>query len=65
MNQPQNYRKRIGNTVYSVEVRFDKSSNETFDEKILRLAKNDLTLFSKQGIMKMPQTDGLLERSST
>ena len=65
MNQQPNYNKRIGNTIYNVEVRYDPTSCETFDEKILRMLKNDLTLPKNCGIMDMPQTDGLSERSST
>jgi hypothetical protein len=64
-NRPQQISKRIGNTVYNVEVRYDPASRETFDEKILRMLKNDLTLPVKCGIMNMPQTDGLSGRSST
>jgi hypothetical protein len=57
--QKHHYQKRIGNTIYNVEIHFDETSKETFEEKVLRLIKNDLTLLSKGGILKMPQTGGV------
>ena len=38
---PFKIRKRIGNTAYEVEVRFNPSSRETLDEKILRLVRGE------------------------
>jgi len=58
------YQKRIGNTIYTVEVHFDETSKETFEEKVLRLIRNDLTFRAKGGILRLPQTGVLLERSS-
>ena len=62
--KPYNFQKRIGNSLYSVEVHFDPTSKESYEDKILRLVKNDLTNPKKSGIMMLPQTVGLLERSS-
>ena len=39
--EPFKIRKRIGNTAYEVEVRFNPSSRETLDEKILRLVRGE------------------------
>ena len=39
--EPFKIRKRIGNTDYEVEVRFNPSSRETLDEKILRLVRGE------------------------
>ena len=38
---PFTLRKRIGYTAYEVEVRFNPSSRETLDEKILRLVRGE------------------------
>lgn len=35
-------RKKIGNTVYMVSVRFSETSREKMEDKILRLAKYDV-----------------------
>lgn len=35
-------RKRIGSTVYEVNIHFNQNTDETIDDKILRLIKNDL-----------------------
>ena len=63
-NKPYNFNKRIGNTLYNVEVYFDETSRETYEDKIIRLIKNGLTYTKEKDIMMIPQTDGLLERSS-
>ena len=63
-NNPYNFQKRIGNSLYNVEVHFDETSEESYEDKILKLVKNDLTTLAKSGIMMLPQTVGLLERSS-
>ena len=58
------FTKRIGSTVYEVEVYFNQDAKETMNEKILRLIKNDLNYLRKNDIMGMPQTGRLPERSS-
>jgi hypothetical protein len=35
------FRKRIGSTTYEVSVYFSETSKETFDEKILRMIRNE------------------------
>ena len=65
-------RRKIGNTIYRVSVQFSDTSRERLEDKLLRLAKNDLTEFSpnslnyagKYGIMESPQTEQLLEGGS-
>lgn len=39
--EPRNFTKRIGSTNYRVSVHFSKTSRETINDKILRLAKNE------------------------
>jgi hypothetical protein len=58
------FTKRIGSTVYQVGLYFNEEAKETMDEKILRLIKNDLNFSSKHGIIGIPQTGRLPERSS-
>ncbi len=62
--EPLNTCKRIGSTMYEIEVYVKKSSGETAEAKILRLIKNDLNLASGRGKMNLPQTDRLPERGS-
>ena len=39
---PQTYRKRIGSTVYVVSVHFSNTSQETAEDKLLRLIKREV-----------------------
>ena len=39
---PQTYRKRIGSTVYVVSVHFSETSQETAEDKLLRLIKREV-----------------------
>ena len=39
LTEPFKMRKRIGSTVYEVEVRFSAEGGETMDDKILRLVR--------------------------
>ena len=65
-------KRKIGNTIYRVAVRYSETSNEHLEDKLLRLAKNDLADFSKNslanankcGIIELPQTGRLLEGGS-
>ena len=57
-------RKKIGNTMYRVSVFHSATSKENLSEKILRLAKNDLTRANVTGTIESPQTARLLEGSS-
>ena len=40
--EPPIFSKRIGSTVYNVSVYFSQSSNETIEDKLLRLIKNEV-----------------------
>jgi len=57
--------RRIGSTVYEVNVNFNQDAKETMDEKLLRIVKNSLNLQAKNDKMVMLQTSGLPERSSS
>lgn len=39
--EPRSFTKRIGSTNYRVSVHFSRTSRETIEDKILRLAKNE------------------------
>ena len=56
--------KRIGSTVYEVEVYAKGHIGETAETKIIRLIKNDLNLAPSHGKMGLPQTGRLPERGS-
>jgi hypothetical protein len=57
-------RRRIGSTLYRVRAQYSKTNQETLDDKILRLLKNDLNLAPGHGKMDLLQTGRLLEGSS-
>jgi len=57
-------RKKIGNTIYRVSVHYSGTSKETLNDKILRLATNDLTFTGICGTLSVPQTGRLLEGGS-
>ena len=57
--------RRIGSTVYEVNVNFNQDAKETMDEKLIRIVKNRLNLQAKNDKMVMLQTSGLPERSSS
>ena len=63
--QSSRFTKRIGSTLYSVGLYFKEDAKETMDDKILRLIKNDLNCSQRNGILDLPQTGQLPERSST
>ena len=54
------FRRKIGNTVYRVSVSYSATSKEGLNDKILRLAKNDLTRSETVGKIDSPQTGRLL-----
>ena len=56
--------KRISSTVYHVGVHFNPESKETFQDKILRLVRNDLNLTPTRAKMELPQTGRVFERGS-
>jgi len=41
-DQPLNVRKRIGSTVYEVNVYFNPDAKETMNDKIMRLIRNEV-----------------------
>jgi len=72
-------RRKIGNTVYRVSVHFSDTSKERMEDKILRMASNDVSGLSnisanttknslkndiKCGILDLPQTGRLLDGGS-
>ena len=57
-------RKRIGSTVYEVRIHFNPDAKETMQEKLVRLATNDLNTPLPHATMAVPQTDWLPERSA-
>jgi len=56
--------KRIGSTVYEIEVYVKNDAAETIEEKIMRLVRNDLNPTPSHAMIDMPQTSRLPERGS-
>ena len=56
--------RRIGSTHYRVGIHFNPNAQETLNEKVLRLTKNDLQSAPQNATMKPLQADWLSERSS-
>jgi hypothetical protein len=56
--------KRIGSTVYEIEVYVKNDTAETIEQKIMRLIRNDLNLTASNDNMMVPQTSRLPERGS-
>ena len=48
--EPYRFTKRIGSTVYKVNVSFRQDAKETIDEKILRLMLNDARIGKVVGL---------------
>ena len=42
-NEAGTFKQRIGNTVYRVNVHYSRTSNETINDKITRLVKNEVS----------------------
>ncbi|MDR2568805.1 MAG: transposon-encoded TnpW family protein [Oscillospiraceae bacterium] len=61
-SKPLNIQRRIGSTVYDVELFVKKDKADTIEEKVLRILKNDLNLAIQNGNIKLPQTGRLPER---
>ena len=62
--EPYRFTKRLGSTVYEVNVYFNQDAKEKMEDKILRLIKNDYDYSQNNGIMEVLQTERLPERSS-
>ena len=57
--------RRVGSTTYKVRVHFSESGQETMEDKIIRLIRNDaLDSKAECGIMKLPQMSRQPERSA-
>lgn len=56
---------RIGSTIYKVKVIFNDAANETMEDKILRIIRNEvLTDKEKCGNIEVPQMSRQSERSA-
>jgi hypothetical protein len=55
---------KVGSTAYTVNVFCGTPEAESFEDKILRMMKNELKAGAKCGKMTMPQADRLPERGS-
>jgi hypothetical protein len=62
--QSSRFCKRIGSTVYSVNVYFKEDSKETLEDKMQRMMKSDLTNERSFDNIIVPQADVLPERGS-
>jgi len=63
--QSGRFTKRIGSTLYEVNVYFSEAGKESLEDKILRLVENEpLKNGVKYGILEMLQTERLPERGS-
>ena len=62
--EPCRFTKRLGSTVYEVNVYFNQDAKEGMEDKILRLIKNEYNYSQRNGIMELPQMNRLPERSS-
>jgi len=62
--EPVKMRKRIGSTVYEINVYFNHDAKETMNDKIIRLIKNDLNFSANNGKISLSQTGRLSERGS-
>ena len=57
--------KKIGKTTYKVRIHLSETANETMEDKILRLIRNDgLANQPECGIMELPQMSRPSERSA-
>ena len=58
--------RRIGGTTYKVKVVFSDTGQETMEDKILRIVRNDMvTNDGTYGIMETPQMSRQSERSAS
>ena len=57
--------RRIGSTNFTVNARCSDTAAETFEDKIIRLIRNDtMEISADRGIMESPQTSRQSERSA-
>ena len=65
-NSPSYMTRRIGGTTYKVRVCFSKTAQETLEDKILRMIRNEtVTNTGTCDIMKSPQMSRKSERSAS
>ena len=58
--------RRIGSTNFTVNVHCSDTAAETFEDKIIRLIRNDaMDINAECGIMELPQTSRQSERSAS
>ena len=58
-------RRRIGQTYYTVNVRFGDQAKQTMEDKLLHLIRNETVDFDENcGIMTLPQMSRQSERSA-
>lgn len=63
--EPVKLLKRIGSTVYTVNAYFSSTTNETLEDKILRLARNDGLDFQSGDARKSSLTGQSRERRAS
>lgn len=61
--EPSVIQRRIGSTLFNVNIFYNKNASETLEEKIIRLLKNDLQAMPRNGTMEPLQAVRLPERS--
>lgn len=65
-NSPSYMTRRIGGTIYKVRVCFSETAQETLEDKILRMIRNEtVTNAGTYDIMKLPQMSRKSERSAS
>jgi hypothetical protein len=62
--QSSRFCKRIGSTVFTVNVHFKEDSKESLEAKMFRIMKSDLTNERNCDRIAMPQAEALPERGS-
>ena len=62
--KPFRIKKRIGTSVYEVNVFFDPDAKESMKDKILRLIRNDMNLTSNGAVNSSFYTSRMHERGS-
>ena len=62
--QSSRFCKRIGSTVFTVNIYCNEDSKETLEDKMFRMMKSDLTNERFCDKMTIPQADALPERGS-
>ena len=59
------FTRRIGSTTYKVRIAFSGTGDETMEDKILRLVRNEVvTTDGNRGTMSVPQMSRQSERSA-